>query len=125
MNALPPWRCSDEALRRRVGFTAQQVRQGVGQRAAAKRQGPRPAGPSWPDTLAENLVQLTVRDLEAWFNRLVRALAQTGGLAPKVTGIVDATALDTTAQYEGCGHVTRKRTVTDKRGKMHEIEVTV
>jgi Transposase DDE domain len=42
-----------------------------------------------------------------------------------VTGIVDATDLETTAQYEGCGQVTRKRRITDKRGKEHEIEVTV
>ena len=56
---------------------------------------------------------------------VIRALAQTGVLAPKVTGIVDATDLETTAQYEGCGQVTRKRKMTDKRGKVHEIEVTV
>jgi hypothetical protein len=125
MNALPPLLFSDEALMRLVGFNAQQVRRGVCQRGAAKRQGPRTAGPICPDTLAENIVQLNVRDLEALFNRIIRALAQTGVLAPKVTGIVDATDLETTAQYEGCGQVTRKRKVTDKRGKMHEIEVTV
>jgi hypothetical protein len=45
--------------------------------------------------------------------------------AATVTGIVDATDLETTAQYEGCGQVTRKRKLTDKRGKVHEIEVTV
>ncbi|HKF22672.1 MAG TPA: transposase, partial [Candidatus Angelobacter sp.] len=33
--------------------------------------------------------------------------------------------LETTARYEGCGQVTRKRKITDKRGKVHEIEVTV
>jgi hypothetical protein len=125
MKALPPWLFSDEALMRLVGFNAQQVRQGVCQRGAAKRQGPRPAGPLCPDTLAENIVRLNVRDLEAWCNGVIRALAQTGVLAPKVTGIVDATALETTAQYEGCGQVTRTRKVTDKRGKVHEIEVTV
>jgi Transposase DDE domain len=125
MNALPPLLFSDEALMRLVGFNAQQVRQGVCQRGAATRQGPRTAGPICPDTLAENIVQLNVRDLEALFNGVIRALAQTGVLAPKVTGIVDATDLETTAQYEGCGQVTRKRKLTDKRGKVHEIEVTV
>jgi hypothetical protein len=125
MNALPPLLFSDEALMRLVGFNAQQVRQGVCQRGAATRQGPRTAGPICPDTLAENIVQLNVRDLEALFNGVIRALAQTAVLAPKVTGIVDATDLETTAQYEGCGRVTRKRKVTDKRAKVHEIEVTV
>jgi hypothetical protein len=123
--ALPALRCSDEALMRLVGFNAQQVRQGVCQRGAAKRQGPRTRGPICPDALADNLVQLNVRDLEAWFNGVIRALAQAGILAAKVTGIVDATDLETTARYEGCGQVTRTRKITDKRGKVHEIEVTV
>ena len=125
MNALPPLLFSDEALMRLVGFNAQQVRQGVCQRGAATRQGPRTTGPICPDTLAENIVQLNVRDLEALFNGVIRALAKGGVFAAKVTGIVDATDLETTAQYEGCGQVTRKRKVTDKRGKVHEIEVTV
>jgi hypothetical protein len=43
----------------------------------------------------------------------------------RVTGIVDATDLETTAQYDGCGQVTRKRKITDKHGNVHEIEVTV
>jgi hypothetical protein len=123
--ALPALRCSDEALMRLVGFNAQQVRQGVCQRGAAKRQGPRTRGPICPDALADNLVQLNVRDLEAWFNGVIRALAKAGMCAAKVTGIVDATDLETTARYEGCGQVTRTRKITDKRGKVHEIEITV
>ncbi len=42
-----------------------------------------------------------------------------------MTGILDATDLETTAQYTGCGQVTRKRKITDKPGTVHEIEVTV
>jgi hypothetical protein len=124
-HALPPLLCSDEALMRLVGFNAPQVRQGVCQRGAATRQGPRTAGPLCPDTWAENMVPLNVRDLEALCNGVIRALAKRGRLAAKVTGIVDATDLETTAPYEGCGQVTRKRQVTDKRRKVHEIEVTV
>jgi hypothetical protein len=70
-------------------------------------------------------VKLHVRDLEALFNGAIRALAKAGVFAAKVTGIVDATDLETTAQYKGCGQATRKRKVTDTRGKGHEIEVTV
>jgi hypothetical protein len=125
MNALPPLLFSDEALMRLVGFNAQQVRQGVCQRGAATRQGPRTTGPICPDTLAANVVQLNIRDLEILFNRVICALAKAGVLAAKVTGIVDATDLETTAQYEGCGQATRKRKMTDKRGHVHEIEVTV
>jgi hypothetical protein len=74
--------------------------------------------------LAENIVKLSLRDLEAMFNGVIEALAKTGVFTAKITGIVDATDLETTAQYEGCGQVTRKRRITDKRGKVHELEVT-
>src|SRR5215211_467212 len=125
MNALPALLFSDEALMQLVGFNAQQVRHGVCQRGAAKRQHPRTEGPICPDTLANNIVQLNLWDLAAWFNGTIRALAKAGIFAAKVTGIVDATDLETTAAYEGCGQVTRQRRITDKRGKVHEIEVTV
>jgi hypothetical protein len=125
MHALPAWLCSDEALRQLGGFKAQQVRHGVCQRGAAKRQRPRTTGPICPETLANNLVKLALRALEGWCNGTIRALAKADLFGAKVTGILDATDLETTAQYEGCGHVTRKRQVTDKRGHIHEIEVTV
>jgi hypothetical protein len=46
-------------------------------------------------------------------------------LAPKVTGIVNATDLETTEHYTGCGQVTRTVRIEDKRGRVHAIEVTV
>jgi hypothetical protein len=58
MNALPALLFSDEALMRLVGFNAQPVRQGVCQRGAATRQGPRTAGPIGADTLSDNIVQV-------------------------------------------------------------------
>jgi hypothetical protein len=125
LHALPALLFSDEALMRLVGFNAHQVRYGVCQRGAAQRQGPRLTGPICSDALADNIVQLNVRDLDALFNGVIRALAKAGVLAAQVTGLVDATDLETTAAYEGCGQVTRQRKITDKRGKVHEIEVTV
>jgi hypothetical protein len=125
MPALPAVLFSDEALMRLVGFNAPQVRHGVCQRGAAKRSGPRPTGPICPDTLADNRVKLTLRDWEAMLNHVIRALAKAGIVAAKVTGLVDATDLETTAPYEGGGQVTRKRKLTDKRAQGHEIEVTV
>jgi hypothetical protein len=125
MNALPALLFSDEALMRLVGFNAYQVRYGVCRRGAAIRQGPRTTGPICPDTLADNIVKLNLRDLEALFNDIIRALAKTRVFAAKLTGIIDATDLETTAQYKGCGQTTRKRRLTDKRGKVQEIEVTV
>jgi Transposase DDE domain len=125
MHALPALLFSDEALMQLVGFNAQQVRHGVCQRGAAKRQQPRTEGPICPETLAHNIVQLNLRDLAAWFNGTIGALAQAGIFGAKVTGIVDATDLETTAAYKGCGQVTRTRKITDKHGHVREIEVTV
>jgi Transposase DDE domain len=125
MNALPTLLFSDEARMRLVGFNAHQVRHGVCQRGAARRQGPRRTGPICADALADHIVELNLRDLEALFNGVIRGLAKAGVFAAKVTGIVDGTDLETTEPYEGCGQVTRQRQITDKRGHVHEIEVTV
>ena len=76
MNALPALLCSDEALMPLVGFKAQHVRQGVCPRGAATRQGERTPGPISPETLANNIVKLNVRDLEGVFNGAIRALAK-------------------------------------------------
>jgi hypothetical protein len=125
INSLPALVLSDEALMQLVGFNAQQVRQGVCQRGTATREGERTPGPICPDTLAKNIVKLNLRDLEAVFNGAIRALAQAGVFGKRVTGIADGTDLETTAHYAGCGQVTRKVRIEDKRGGVHEIEVTV
>jgi hypothetical protein len=52
-------------------------------------------------------------------------LAKAGVFAKEVTGIVDATDLETTERYEGCGQATRQRQVTDKHGHVQTIELTV
>jgi hypothetical protein len=125
INALPTLLFSDEALMRLVGFNAQQVRQGICQRGAAKRQGERHPGPICPDTLAKNLVKWNLRQLEAVFNGAIRALAQAGVFGKQVTGIADGTDLETPERYRGCGQATRKVRIEDKYGQRHDIEVTV
>jgi hypothetical protein len=125
MQAWPALLCSAEALMRLVGCKASQVRHGVGQRGAAKRQGPRTPGPMCPEALADTIVKLHRRDLEAFCNGVIRALAKAGVLAAQVTSLVEATDRNTTAQDEGCGPVTRQRKSTDTRGTVHELDVTV
>src|SRR4029450_8945133 len=99
MHALPALLCSDEALMPLVGFNAQHVRQGMCQRGATTRQGERTPGPISPETLANNLVPLHLRDLEWVVNGAIRAWAKAGVLAQKVTGRADGTDLETTARY--------------------------
>jgi hypothetical protein len=59
---------SDEAVMQLVGFNAQQVRQGICQRGATKRQGERSPGPICPEMLANNIWKVNLRDLESLFN---------------------------------------------------------
>jgi hypothetical protein len=125
LHALPALRCSDEALRRLVGCNAHQVRQGGCQRGAATRQGPRTEGPTGPDAWAESIVTRNRRDWEALVKGVMRALATPGACAATVTGMVAATELETTAPDEGWGQVTRRRRITDTRGNVPELEVTV
>jgi hypothetical protein len=124
-NALTALLCSEEALMRLVGFNARQVRQGVCQRGRTMRQRQRSPGPICPDTLANTMMQCNWRDLEAVFNGVIRALATAGVFSQKVTGIAAGTDLETTERYAGCGQATRKRRIENKRGQVHEIEVTV
>lgn len=124
-NALPALLFSDEAPMQLVGFNAQQVRDGVCQRGAAKRQGERHPGPICPDTLAKNIVKWDLRQLEAVFNGAIRALAQAGVFGKQVTGIADGTDLETTEHYRGCGQATCKRRIEDTRSRVHEVDVTV
>lgn len=125
MNALPELLFSDEAAMRLAGFNAVQIREGVCRRSQEKRQGEKPPGPICPDTLANNIVKLSLGAMETFLNGTIRALAKAGVFPRQVTGIVDGTDLETTAQYEGCGQVTRTRKLKDKRGQEREIEVTV
>jgi hypothetical protein len=96
INALPRLLCSDEALMPLVGFKAQQVRQGVCRRGAAKRQRARSPGPIGPDTLANTMVKGNVRELEPLCNGAIRAVAQAGVVGQRVTGMAAGADLETT-----------------------------
>jgi len=125
MQALPDLLLSAEAARRLAGCNAVQRRAGVCRRSHEQRQGEKAPGPMGPDTVANNIVQLSLAAMEACVHGVVQDLATTGVVPRQVTGIVDGTDLETTARYAGCGHGTRKRTSTDTRGTVHQIEVTV
>ena len=57
MHALPALLFSDEALMQLVGCNAHQVRAGVCQRRATRRQQERTPGPICPDTLANHMLE--------------------------------------------------------------------
>src|SRR4029453_16756168 len=89
MNALPDLLCSDEAARRLAGFHAMQSRQGIWQRSHEQRQGAKPPGPLCLDTLADNIVQLSLTAMAAFLNGVVQDLAKAGGFVGQATGILD------------------------------------
>jgi hypothetical protein len=124
-HALPSLRCRDEALMQLVGFKAQPVRDGVGQRGATTRQAERAPGPICPATRAKNRGPWHVRDLEGVCQGTLRALAKAGVCGPKVTGLLEGTDLETTERSTGCGQVTRTVRIEATRGQMHAIAVTV
>jgi len=64
VNALPSLLITDEALMQLVDFNAQQVCQGICQRGATTQQGARLPGRLCPDTLAKNIMNWNLRDLE-------------------------------------------------------------
>ena len=78
MNALPDLLFSDEAAMRLAGFNAVQIRQGICQRSHEKRQGTKPPGPLCQDTLADNIVKLSLTAMEAFLNGVIQDLATAG-----------------------------------------------
>ena len=68
---------------RMVGFNTQQVGHGVCYLGVAQRQGLRTRGPIGLDALADNIVTLNVRDLEAWFKGGIQALTKIGVWSPR------------------------------------------
>jgi hypothetical protein len=124
-NAVPALLVSDEARRGLVGFKAHQVRDGGGQRGAAKRQQARAPTPMWPDPLANHMVQCHLRALAALFKGVMRAVAKAGSLGKRVTGMADGTEVATTARDADWGQATRQVRREDKRGQGHAMAGTV
>ena len=67
------------------------------------------SSPLCPDTLAQHIVKLHVRDQDAVLNGAIRPLAKAVIVGQRVKGMADGTDLETTDRYRGCGQVTRRR----------------
>jgi hypothetical protein len=76
MHALLDLLFSDEAAMRLAGFNAVQMHDGICQRSHEKRQGDKPPGPICPVSLADNIVKLSLRAMEAFLNGVVQDLAK-------------------------------------------------
>ena len=125
MDSLEELLFSDQAAMRLVGFNAHQVKNGVCNRGESKRKHKDKTGPITPETLANNLVKIPVRQMENFFNNCIKSLAKAKTFPKKLRVIIDATDIETKPGFAGAGSVTRKEKVVDKMGREKTIEVTV
>jgi hypothetical protein len=127
----PVWELllTDELLMGLCGFNAYQVKKGSCERGTKQRKTPMPEirGALCVDTLANQIVKITPRRLENFFNQCIQRLAQARVFPKYIHGACDTTVYETTDQFEGCGSVVRKRKVKArgyrKSGELKEVKV--
>lgn len=116
---------TNQALMKLVGFNATQIKNGVCNRGDHKRKHKEKTGPICVDALANNLVKLSVKMVEALFNQAVSALARFGSFPKKIICSIDTSLIETTKTFSGCGKTSREEKVRDKRGQWVTIKVDV
>jgi hypothetical protein len=122
---------TDELLMGICGFNAYQVRNGSCKRGVALRKTPAPEtrGAICTDTLANQIVKITPRAIENFFNGCIQRLAAARILPKHLHVACDATDCETTQQFKGCGAVTRERKVVAKgrrkNGELKAVKVSV
>ena len=127
----PVWELllTDELLMGLCGFNAYQVKNGSCERGTKLRKSPMPEvrGALCVDTLANQIVKITPRRLEHFFNHCIQRLTKARVFPKNIHGACDTTLYETTDQYEGCGSVLRERKVKArgyrKPGELKEVEV--
>ena len=108
---------TNQALMKLVGFNAAQIKNGVCNRGDSKRKHKEKSGPICVDTLANNLIKLSVKTVEAIFNQGICALAVFGSFPKKIVGIIDTSLIETPKTFPGCGKTIREKEVRDKNGQ--------
>ena len=127
----PVWELllTDELLMGLCGFNAYQVKNGSCERGTKLRKTPVPEvrGALCVDTLANQIVKITPRRLENFFNACIQRLVRARVFPKYIHGACDTTLYETTDQFEGCGSVVRKRKVKArghrKSGELKEVKV--
>jgi len=122
---------TDELLMGICGFNAYQVRNGSCRRGLKLRKTPVPEvrGAICVDTVAKQIVQITPRRIEKFFNQCIKQLALFNVFPKFIHAACDATDYETTKQFKGCGAVTRERKVKArgrrKNSELKAVKVTV
>jgi len=114
-NALPDLLFSDEALMRRLGFNAHQIRFGLSQRGAERREGPRHNLPLDPETLTKNILKLDPATLHtAVTTVLTRLWAQLPEVPSPLLVVIDGTLIEVGPKAKEATRTSRTREVRTK-----------
>lgn len=105
MNSLPALLFSNVALMTLIGFNAYQVSNGFTRRGDARRRKKAKQGPLTPQCLAQNISKFSEKQMEDFFNGVVRLIVRLGLVAGEISVALDGTKLRTTEKYEGRGCV--------------------
>lgn len=122
---------TNELLMSLCGFNAHQVINGTCDRGTKLRKSPPPQirGAICVDTLANQIVKISPRRLENFFNNCIQLLAAARVFPKYIHAACDTTLYETTQQYQGCGKVTRTRKVKArgyrKNGELKEVAITL
>jgi hypothetical protein len=127
----PVWELllTDELLMGLCGFNAYQVKNGSCDRGTKLRKRPMPEvrGALCVDTLANQIVKITPRRMENFFNHCIQRLAKARVFPKYIHAACDTTLYETTDQFEGCGKVWRERKVKARGyrqpGELKEVKV--
>jgi len=102
-NALPSLLFSNLGVMSLIGFTSWQVVHGLSFRGQTQRHEGSQYVLMGPQTLAETISKASVKELEKLFNGTIHCLAAFGVFMVEAMVVVDGTAVETTARYQGCG----------------------
>lgn len=99
MDSLRELLFSDQAAMRFVGFNAHQIKYGVCNRGDHKRKNKEKTGPITPETLSDNLVKISIRQMESFFNNCIKCLAKGKIFPKKLRVIIDGTDIETREDF--------------------------
>ncbi len=126
MYAMPELLFTDPAVMKLLGFNARWLDEGLCQRSHEKRDpGKEPPKPCSAQMIANFLAGLPIKKSLDLYQAAIRCLAKSGFFPSELTLIIDGSDVETTSKCDGAGRATRKKKITNKNGRVREIEVTV
>lgn len=118
MNQVTEKLFGDIGLLKLLGFSVRQVKEGFTNRGKYEE------GPMHKNTLADATGRVTAEESAEILNKTARIIAKKNMVPKEGKYALDATDLETTEKYRGCGRKTINHRKRDKNGKIVEIPET-